>query len=163
VSHSKTVTQHLPLLRRYARALTGDQISGDAYVAEAMIAIRRPCNPAKKPARVCFEARAVIAAARQDRGQLALVMRSRPRRSPRTSQSMLRLCRKAKSKSVSSVFSADRISSAVKARSWAMSLTRSRIADRFMVAALMTSTDDARATGSRHHEHGADRPLQHRF
>jgi DNA-directed RNA polymerase specialized sigma24 family protein len=41
VSDSKTVAQHLPLLRRYARALTGDQTSGDAYVAatlEAMIA-----------------------------------------------------------------------------------------------------------------------------
>jgi DNA-directed RNA polymerase specialized sigma24 family protein len=41
VSDSKTVAQHLPLLRRYARALTGDQASGDAYVAatlEAMIA-----------------------------------------------------------------------------------------------------------------------------
>jgi len=41
VSDSNTVAQHLPLLRRYARALTGDQTSGDAYVAatlEAMIA-----------------------------------------------------------------------------------------------------------------------------
>ncbi len=41
MSDSKTVAQHLPLLRRYARALTGDQTSGDAYVAatlEAMIA-----------------------------------------------------------------------------------------------------------------------------
>ena len=41
VSDSKTVAQHLPLLRRYARALTGDQTSGDAYVAatlEALIA-----------------------------------------------------------------------------------------------------------------------------
>ena len=41
MSDSKTVAQHLPLLRRYARALTGDQNSGDAYVAatlEAMIA-----------------------------------------------------------------------------------------------------------------------------
>ncbi len=38
---SNTVAQQLPLLRRYARALTGDQTSGDAYVAatlEAMIA-----------------------------------------------------------------------------------------------------------------------------
>ena len=38
---SKTVAQYLPLLRRYARALTGDQASGDAYVAatlEALIA-----------------------------------------------------------------------------------------------------------------------------
>ena len=41
MSDSNTVAQHLPLLRRYARALTGDQTSGDAYVAatlEAMIA-----------------------------------------------------------------------------------------------------------------------------
>jgi DNA-directed RNA polymerase specialized sigma24 family protein len=41
VSDSKAVAQYLPLLRRYARALTGDQASGDAYVAatlEALIA-----------------------------------------------------------------------------------------------------------------------------
>jgi DNA-directed RNA polymerase specialized sigma24 family protein len=41
VSDSKTIAQYLPLLRRYARALTGDQSSGDAYVAatlEALIA-----------------------------------------------------------------------------------------------------------------------------
>src|SRR5262249_53498556 len=38
---SKTVAQYVPLLRRYARALTGNQSAGDAYVAaslEAMIA-----------------------------------------------------------------------------------------------------------------------------
>ena len=38
---SKTVAQYLPFLRRYARALTGGQASGDAYVAatlEALIA-----------------------------------------------------------------------------------------------------------------------------
>jgi len=38
---SKTVAQYVPLLRRYARALTGSQSAGDAYVAaslEAMIA-----------------------------------------------------------------------------------------------------------------------------
>jgi len=38
---SKTVAQYLPLLRRYARALTGSQASGDAYVVatlEALIA-----------------------------------------------------------------------------------------------------------------------------
>ena len=38
---SKTVAQYLPLLRRYARALTGSQASGDAYVGatlEALIA-----------------------------------------------------------------------------------------------------------------------------
>ena len=38
---SRTVAQYLPFLRRYARALTGSQSSGDAYVAatlEAMVA-----------------------------------------------------------------------------------------------------------------------------
>jgi DNA-directed RNA polymerase specialized sigma24 family protein/CheY-like chemotaxis protein len=41
VPDSKAVAQYLPLLRRYARALTGGQSSGDAYVAatlEALIA-----------------------------------------------------------------------------------------------------------------------------
>jgi len=41
LSTSQTVAQHLPYLRRYARALAGDQASGDAYVAatlEALIA-----------------------------------------------------------------------------------------------------------------------------
>lgn len=33
---SQAVTQHLPFLRRYARALTGSQSSGDAYVATAL-------------------------------------------------------------------------------------------------------------------------------
>src|SRR5215467_7938681 len=40
---SQKVAQHLPYLRRYARALTGSQASGDAYVAatlEALIADR---------------------------------------------------------------------------------------------------------------------------
>ena len=36
---SQTVTQHLPYLRRYARALTGSQESGDAYVAAALEAL----------------------------------------------------------------------------------------------------------------------------
>jgi DNA-directed RNA polymerase specialized sigma24 family protein len=43
VPSSTAVAQYLPLLRRYARALTGNQASGDAYVAatlEAMIADR---------------------------------------------------------------------------------------------------------------------------
>ena len=38
---SSEVSKYLPLLRRYARALTGEQSSGDAYVAatlEALIA-----------------------------------------------------------------------------------------------------------------------------
>jgi DNA-directed RNA polymerase specialized sigma24 family protein len=41
VPNSKVVAQYLPFLRRYARALTGSQGSGDAYVAatlEALIA-----------------------------------------------------------------------------------------------------------------------------
>jgi CheY-like chemotaxis protein len=40
MSRSQLVAEHLPLLRRYARALTGSQVSGDAYVAamlEAML------------------------------------------------------------------------------------------------------------------------------
>jgi CheY-like chemotaxis protein len=43
VSNPQTVAQYVPLLRRYARALTGSQASGDAYVAatlEAVIADR---------------------------------------------------------------------------------------------------------------------------
>src|SRR5260370_29666630 len=40
MSRSQLVAEHLPLLRRYARALTGSQVSGDAYVGamlEAML------------------------------------------------------------------------------------------------------------------------------
>jgi DNA-directed RNA polymerase specialized sigma24 family protein len=36
VSTSQTVVQHLPFLRRYARALSGNQASGDAYVAATL-------------------------------------------------------------------------------------------------------------------------------
>jgi DNA-directed RNA polymerase specialized sigma24 family protein/CheY-like chemotaxis protein len=39
VTISQTVTRHLPYLRRYARALTGSQAAGDAYVAAALEAI----------------------------------------------------------------------------------------------------------------------------
>jgi len=39
VPDSKTVAQYLPFLRRYARALTGNQSSGDAYVAAALEAL----------------------------------------------------------------------------------------------------------------------------
>jgi DNA-directed RNA polymerase specialized sigma24 family protein len=39
MSPSQAVAQHLPLLRRYARALTGGQASGDAYVAAALEAL----------------------------------------------------------------------------------------------------------------------------
>ena len=45
MADSKTVAQYLPFLRRYARALTGSQGSGDAYVAatlEALIADPSP-------------------------------------------------------------------------------------------------------------------------
>ena len=44
MSISQTVTRHLPYLRRYARALTGSQPAGDAYVAatiESIIADRQ--------------------------------------------------------------------------------------------------------------------------
>jgi DNA-directed RNA polymerase specialized sigma24 family protein len=39
VSTSQAVAQHLPYLRRYARALTGNQSSGDAYVAATLEAL----------------------------------------------------------------------------------------------------------------------------
>jgi DNA-directed RNA polymerase specialized sigma24 family protein len=39
VSISHAVAQHLPYLRRYARALTGNQKSGDAYVAATLEAL----------------------------------------------------------------------------------------------------------------------------
>ena len=39
MSTSQTVAQHIPYLRRYARALAGDQASGDAYVAAALEAL----------------------------------------------------------------------------------------------------------------------------
>jgi DNA-directed RNA polymerase specialized sigma24 family protein len=39
MSKAEAVAQHLPYLRRYARALTGSQVSGDAYVAAALEAL----------------------------------------------------------------------------------------------------------------------------
>jgi DNA-directed RNA polymerase specialized sigma24 family protein/CheY-like chemotaxis protein len=39
VSAAQAVAQHLPFLRRYARALTGSQHSGDAYVAATLEAL----------------------------------------------------------------------------------------------------------------------------
>jgi DNA-directed RNA polymerase specialized sigma24 family protein len=39
MSLSEQVAPHLPYLRRYARALTGDQTSGDAYVAATLEAL----------------------------------------------------------------------------------------------------------------------------
>src|SRR5260370_40409231 len=39
MSRSQRVAEHLPLLRRYARALTGNQTSGDAYVGAMLEAL----------------------------------------------------------------------------------------------------------------------------
>jgi DNA-directed RNA polymerase specialized sigma24 family protein/CheY-like chemotaxis protein len=39
LSTSQAIAQHLPYLRRYARALTGSQPAGDAYVAETLEAV----------------------------------------------------------------------------------------------------------------------------
>lgn len=39
LSTSQAVAQHLPYLRRYARALSGGQASGDAYVAATLEAL----------------------------------------------------------------------------------------------------------------------------
>ena len=39
MSRSQIVAEHLPLLRRYSRALTGSQSSGDAYVAAMLEAL----------------------------------------------------------------------------------------------------------------------------
>jgi DNA-directed RNA polymerase specialized sigma24 family protein len=39
MSKAHAVAQHLPYLRRYARALTGNQASGDAYVAATLEAL----------------------------------------------------------------------------------------------------------------------------
>jgi CheY-like chemotaxis protein len=52
VPNSTPVAQYLPFLRRYARALTGSQASGDAYVAatlEALIADRAVIEDARGP------------------------------------------------------------------------------------------------------------------
>ena len=49
---TSAVAQYLPFLRRYARALTGSQASGDAYVAaalEALIADRSIIEDARGP------------------------------------------------------------------------------------------------------------------
>ena len=44
MSTSQSVAQHLPYLRRYARALSGSQASGDAYVAAALEAMVQDPN-----------------------------------------------------------------------------------------------------------------------
>jgi CheY-like chemotaxis protein len=52
VPNAKAVAQYLPFLRRYARALTGNQASGDAYVAatlEALIADPAVIEESKGP------------------------------------------------------------------------------------------------------------------
>ncbi len=52
MTNSQTIAQDLPYLRRYARALTGNQVSGDAYVAatlEAMIADRTVLDETDSP------------------------------------------------------------------------------------------------------------------
>lgn len=52
VSTSQAVLQHLPFLRRYARALSGSQASGDAYVAatlESLIASPQILQTASSP------------------------------------------------------------------------------------------------------------------
>jgi CheY-like chemotaxis protein len=41
VSKSQSVAQHVPYLRRYARALTGNQASGDSYVTATLEALVR--------------------------------------------------------------------------------------------------------------------------
>lgn len=47
MSLAREIAPHLPLLRRYARALTGAQVSGDAYVAASLEAI--VANPEEFP------------------------------------------------------------------------------------------------------------------
>jgi CheY-like chemotaxis protein len=57
VPNAKAVAQYLPFLRRYARALTGNQASGDAYVAatlEALIADGTAIEEERKGARVAL-------------------------------------------------------------------------------------------------------------
>ena len=52
MSTSQAVVQHLPFLRRYARALTGHQSSGDAYVAatlESLISDPKSLESAPNP------------------------------------------------------------------------------------------------------------------
>jgi DNA-directed RNA polymerase specialized sigma24 family protein len=44
MSKAASVAQHLPYLRRYARALTGNQVSGDAYVAATLEALVKEPN-----------------------------------------------------------------------------------------------------------------------
>ena len=61
MSRSQLVAEHLPLLRRYARALTGNQASGDAYVGRhaggpvaGRLAAGRAAWPARRAVRMLF-------------------------------------------------------------------------------------------------------------
>ena len=54
MSRSQLVAEHLPLLRRYARALTGNQASGDAYVGPCW----RPCFRIRRCSMSSTDARA---------------------------------------------------------------------------------------------------------
>jgi len=49
VPNAKAVAQYLPFLRRYARALTGSQASGDAYVAATLEALIADANVVEEP------------------------------------------------------------------------------------------------------------------
>ena len=45
---SQLVAQHVPYLRRYARVLTGNQASGDSYVAATLEAlVKEPKRPTR--------------------------------------------------------------------------------------------------------------------
>ena len=44
MSASQLVAQHVPYLRRYARVLTGNQASGDSYVAATLEALVKQPN-----------------------------------------------------------------------------------------------------------------------
>ena len=50
MSTAQAVAQHLPFLRRYARALTGSQGSGDAYVSATLEALIEDQSTLKDPA-----------------------------------------------------------------------------------------------------------------
>ena len=52
MSTAQAVTQHLPFLRRYARALTGSQQSGDVYVTTALEALIADPSVDSRPAPV---------------------------------------------------------------------------------------------------------------
>jgi DNA-directed RNA polymerase specialized sigma24 family protein/CheY-like chemotaxis protein len=52
VPDSQAIAQHVPFLRRYARALTGNQVAGDAYVVatlEALVTDRTVLDDASAP------------------------------------------------------------------------------------------------------------------